>query len=125
MGKEWFHMQGRLKTYGRRRVIDAFEASMKATERLNPEDKDQVTVTGQFVKLLHAAMAKDDALTRAIRRDLGIDHPPPVQRTRRPAGEGRETMGGPEPDKEGTDLLGEPEPDEEGIDLMGGRPPGT
>ena len=49
-----------------------------------------------------------------------------------PAGEGRDTMGGPEPDEErtdlmggsrsGTDELGGPEPDEEGTDLMGGPP---
>jgi hypothetical protein len=50
-----------------------------------------------------------------------------------PAGEGSDTMGGPEPDEErtdlmggsrpGTDEMGGPEPDEEGTDLMGGSGP--
>ncbi len=53
--------------------------------------------------------------------------------TGNPAGEGPDTMGGPEPDEErtdlmggsrpGTDELGGPEPDEEGTDLMGGPRP--
>jgi hypothetical protein len=53
--------------------------------------------------------------------------------TGNPAGEqGRDVMGGPEPDEErtdlmggsrpGTDELGGPEPDEERTDLMGGGP---
>jgi hypothetical protein len=109
MGKEWFDLQGRLKTYGRQEVLAAFEASMKATDALNPGHGRTVRVTEQFMNLLHAAMAKDDALMDAIRCDLGIDRSPPPQMTRGPAGEGRETMGGPEPDEEGTDLMGGPD----------------
>ena len=51
------------------------------------------------------------------------------------AGEGPDTMGGPEPDEEGTDVMGGsrpgtdemggPEPNEEGTDVMGGSRPGT
>jgi hypothetical protein len=110
MGKEWFDMQGRLRIYGRPEVLTAFEVSMKATDALNPGHGRTVRVTEQFMNLLHAAMAKDDALMHAIRCDLGTDdRSPPLQMRRGPAGKGYETMGGPEPDEEGTDLMGGPD----------------
>lgn len=69
VGQEWYVMQGRLKTFGTPKVVTAFENSMHISERL-----DATTAgTKEFKADLHKAMVADDALMRAIRRDLDID----------------------------------------------------
>jgi hypothetical protein len=73
VSQEWFDMQGRLRTFGAPKVVTAFEDSMKASERLNVDNEDTIAVTGEFKDDLHNAMAADDALVWAIRRDLGIE----------------------------------------------------
>src|SRR5215472_5654125 len=71
LGPEWFDMQSRLRTFGAREVVMAFENSMKATERLDAQHEDNA-VTKDFEPALHEAMELDTKLVDAIRGDLGI-----------------------------------------------------